>query len=380
VPKRVVYFTDGAVFGGAEQILIGLLGGLDRTHWVPYLVHHREPGMAPLVEQARGLGVVLHEVPRTQGQPSNSRWAHLVDLVRYLRAERPDVFHAHLTWPLACKYGLLAAILARVPAIVATAHCYITVPWRNGVYLQQAISLGVGRYVGVSRTVAEGIRRTLLLPKSKLRVIHNGIAADAFAGQAPVGLRASLTAGTERPVVLCVARLDRGKGHRFLLRAAVQIPQAIFVIAGDGPELGPLQAEARTLGIQERILFLGQRGDIPDLLASCDVFVLPSLNEGLPLSVLEAMAAGRAVVATDAGGTREAITHDETGLLVPPADAAGLSAALRRMIGDPVLAQRLSGAARARVHKDFTTARMVEGNTRVYSELLVASAGRNARG
>ncbi|HEV7666606.1 MAG TPA: glycosyltransferase, partial [Chloroflexota bacterium] len=293
MPDRILYFTDGAAFGGAEEVLLSLLGGLDRSRWEPRLVHHREPAMAPLVDEAQRLNVQRHEVPRTYGAQSGSRWRHLADLVRYIRTEQPTVFHAHLTWPLACKYGLLAAILARVPVIVATSHCYVDVGWRDGVLLQRAIATRVHRFIGVSASVGDGLSRTLRIPNRKMRVVHNGIAVERFKSASASGLRKTLTHDTERPVILCVARLDSGKGHRFLLRAAVHVPDAMFVFAGAGPQLNVLQTEARSLGLEDRTLFLGHRSDVPELLASCDIFVLPSLNEGLPLSVLEAMAASR---------------------------------------------------------------------------------------
>src|SRR5437879_4172599 len=219
MPQRVVYFTDGNTFGGAEQVLLSLIRGLDRTQWEPWLVHHREPGMHPLVEQVRQLEVPLHEIRRTQGISDAPRWRHLLELVGYLRSVRPAVFHAHLTWPLACKYGLLAAVIARVPAIVATLHCYVNVHLREGLYFQQAIAFGVHRYIGVSDSVSDNLRRALRAPRHKVRVIHNGIDIQAFKRKCSDGLRATLTQGTTRRVVLCVARLHSGKGHRFLLRA-----------------------------------------------------------------------------------------------------------------------------------------------------------------
>jgi glycosyltransferase involved in cell wall biosynthesis len=143
-------------------------------------------------------------------------------------------------------------------------------------------------------------------------------------------------------VVLSVARLEAGKGLDVLLRAAAHLPEATFAIAGDGPERVVLEALARALGVDERVRFLGFRNDVEALLAGCDVFVLPSLDEGFPLSVLEAMAACRPVVASDVGGVPEAITHDETGLLVPPGNPDALAAALARLLDDAPTRRRLA--------------------------------------
>ena len=126
------------------------------------------------------------------------------------------------------------------------------------------------------------------------------------------------------------------------------------------------------LGIADRVLLLGHRDDVPALLASCDVFVLPSLYEGLPLSVLEAMASARPVVATDVAGSNEVVRHAESGLLVPPADPRALADAIRRVLSDRVEAERLARAGRARVEREFSVERMVRGVEAVYDQVLAS--------
>src|SRR4029453_11595231 len=150
-------------------------------------------------------------------------------------------------------------------------------------------------------------------------------------------LRAELIAGRPDYVILTPARLHPQKGHEYLLAAAAQIPDATFVLAGDGPLRSELEVRARELGIAGRCLFLGERADVPDLLAAADLFVLPSLFEGLPVSILEAMAAGRPVVATAIGGTDEVVTTEQTGLLVPPRDPVAIAAAIRGLRAEPAL-------------------------------------------
>ncbi len=142
------------------------------------------------------------------------------------------------------------------------------------------------------------------------------------------------------------------------------------MLVGDGPERGALESQVATLGLRDRVQFLGYRPDIPGLLAGCDLFVLPSLYEGLPLSILEAMAAGKPVVATAIGGTDEVIVPDCTGLLVPPGDAPALATAIRTLLADPPLARRLARAGQARVATMFSAAQMVRQVTQVYDELL----------
>jgi glycosyltransferase involved in cell wall biosynthesis len=142
------------------------------------------------------------------------------------------------------------------------------------------------------------------------------------------------------------------------------------VLVGEGRERPGLEAQARALGVAERVRFLGHRDDVPELLAACDVFVLPSRYEGLPLSVLEAMAAAKPVVATAIEGTDEVVLHGETGLLVPPAAPSALAQGIRAVLADRALAARMGQAGRARVCREFSTNRMIDEVTGVYDELL----------
>ena len=207
-------------------------------------------------------------------------------------------------------------------------------------------------------------------PGDKIRVVHNGIDVDRGPVHGDPGLRAVLAGRSDRPLVLTVARLDAQKGYGHLLAAAATVPDAVFVLVGEGRKKATLKRQAHALGIAERVRFLGHRNDVPDLLAACDVFVLPSLYEGLPLSVLEAMAAARPVVATAIDGTTEAVVPGVTGLLVPPADPTRLAGAIRALLEDGALARRMGEEGRARVCREFSLRRMIDGVTGVYDELL----------
>jgi glycosyltransferase involved in cell wall biosynthesis len=173
-----------------------------------------------------------------------------------------------------------------------------------------------------------------------------------------------------RPIVLTVARLDQQKGHTVLFEAIRELPDVLFVLAGDGPERAVLEAKARELGIDDRVVLLGHRSDIRDLLAACDLFVLPSNYEALGLAVLEAMAAGRAVVATAVGGIPEAVLNGVTGVLVRPRDPSALASAIRTLLADPVLAHSMGAAGMSRVQQEFSSATMVQRVTRIYEEAL----------
>lgn len=370
--KTIAYFTESAEFGGAEHALLHLIAGLDRQRWRPVLFHHAGEGLAPLLTVARELDVQLRAVPP---MPLGKQGAARIPLfMRELRDIQPAVFHAHLTWPLACKYGILSAVLARIPAIVATEQLWIDLPYSRSTRLQlRLLATRVGAYIAVSQALANNLIRTFGVPSRKITVIRNAIPADRFTGHSEG--HAAIDAPSHLPIVLTCARLDPQKGLCYLLEAAAHIPDALFVLAGDGPERASLETLAHDLGISRRVRFLGYRQDIPALLACCDLFVLPSLYEGLPLSILEAMAAGKPVVATAIGGTDEAVLHGTTGVLVPPADAAALAGAIQTILAHPVLARAMGTAGKQRVAQQFSVEHMVERTTSVYDWLLNKRAG-----
>jgi glycosyltransferase involved in cell wall biosynthesis len=166
------------------------------------------------------------------------------------------------------------------------------------------------------------------------------------------------------------------KGHSVLLDAISGVPDVTLVLVGDGPEDAALRRQAQRLDIVERVVFLGFRTDIPELLSSCDLFVLPSMLEGLPLSILEAMAAGRAVVATTVGGIPEAVENGITGVLVPPRDPSALAKAIRNLLADPLLASRMGAAGKARVNQHFSVTAMTQRVAQTYLEVLGAKPYR----
>jgi glycosyltransferase involved in cell wall biosynthesis len=362
-------FTDSVGFGGAERAMLTLLEGLDRHRFRPTVVHHGGGGVGRLLEAARALDVELWQVPRMdEGRDGVAR---VPAFAVALRARRPSVFHAHLTWPISCKFALAAAVLARVPAVVATAHAFAEFPVGRSALLQQRVlSRAVGRYIAVSEYLKRRLCATFGWPQSKVAVIFNGVDADRLCLPPDPELRRRLSRDGSRRVLLATARLDPEKGLDVLLRAARRLDGAQVVIAGEGPERPALQALAASLGLGDRVDFLGHREDVPALLACCDAYVLPSRNEAFALGALEAMAAGRPVAASAVGGVGELIDDGRTGLLVAPGDADALAHALRRLLEQPALTERLTRAAAARARERFSAARMVAAVVDIYRELL----------
>ena len=367
-PLTVVHFSDSEAFGGTERALLQLLAGLDRARWRPVLFHPDVAGARQLAQEGAALGVAVRSYARAE--PSWRGSASVPPLARALRRERASVFHAHQTWSLSCRYGIVGATLARVPVRIASAQLFLEMPRLLGIDLQHALlSRCLDCHVAVSRFVASRLHDHFGVPDSKIRVIPNAVDV----GEPPrpdAGLRAELAGDATTPLVLTVARLDAQKGIGHLLDAAVAIPEAVFIVAGDGPDRAALESKAVALGVGARVRFLGHRRDVPALLGIADLFVLPSLYEGLPLSVLEAMAAGVPVVATAAGGTGEVIRDGETGTLAPPGNSHALADGIRSALADRERALRLAAAARQLVEREHSTSAMVAATSRLYGELL----------
>jgi glycosyltransferase involved in cell wall biosynthesis len=274
-----------------------------------------------------------------------------------LRCEAVDVLHTHTHFSLNVL-GRLAGCAAGARVV---AHMHIANVYRSGPsrWVQLALDDATVRLCAAILTVSYATRDALVrqgYPLRRVEVIHNGIALSAIeAPPRPTDLP------PHAPLLVLVGRLARVKGQHQLITALALLEDAdaVVVLAGKDIEAGgayraALERRAEELGVRERVVFTGYRDDVRALLAAAAVVVLPSEIEGLPLVVLEAMAAGRPVVATAVGGTPELVAAGETGLLVRPGDAQALAAALDSLLRDPERRERMGAAARHRVERDFS--------------------------
>jgi starch synthase (maltosyl-transferring) len=369
VARSIFFYTDSRVLGGAEDAMFMLLAGLDRGAWEPTLLLEEAFGTEPLRERAAALGVPVFDVAPMPLGLAGARRAF--GLRRALRRHRPDVFHAHMSSPVACKWGLGAAVAARVPAVLGTVQVISAgyVPDRSTLLQLRLLARGVDRHIAVSAAIAAELADGYGWPAERITVVRNAVELDRFGDPAPPGLRAELGAA-DAPLVLTAARLDSQKGLPVLLEAAARLPGAVFALAGEGPEEAALRHLAERLGVADRVHFLGRRDDIPSLLAACDVFALPSLYEGSSLALLEAMAAQRAVVSSAIPGTDELIEDGRTGLLVPPGDPETLAAALARLLDDTGLRESLAAAGRERAEREFGSTAAARRVAAIYDEVL----------
>jgi glycosyltransferase involved in cell wall biosynthesis len=273
--------------------------------------------------------------------------ASVRELVAILRRLRPRIAHAMDVWPQA----VVAARLARVPRVLVTHHTP-ELPRRDNLAGRVWQRLGWLARPEVIYTSEADRQRDGRRPS---HVIPLGIELDRFDGARPA-------LPPDGPRVGNVARLAPQKDHRTLIEAARLVPEAEFVIVGDGELREELERAAEGL----RVRFLGARDDVPELLASFDVFAFPSRFEGLCLAVIEAQAAGVPVVATPVGGIRETVVDGETGLLVPPGDPAALAAGIRRLLEDRPAAKAMAAEAKRRVRERYSVERIVDETLRLY--------------
>jgi sugar transferase (PEP-CTERM/EpsH1 system associated) len=314
--------------------------------------------------------VSLFELRRRAGNDP----ALVRSLYRLFRRERPDIVHTH-AWGTLVE-GLVAARVAGVPAVVHGEHGTLQLRAHQR-FVQRHAWASVDRLLSVSSRLAERIARETAFPRERIRVIRNGVDLRRFGRVTREAARAALGLPADARMALAVGRLVAVKDHLTLLDAVNQLHRqgldVTVVLAGEGP-LQPLLAErASSLGIANRVHFLGHRSDVDVVLAAADMFVQSSTSEGLSNTILEAMASALPVVATRVGGADEMVQDGLTGLLVPPSSAGDLAAAMATLLADPTRARALGESGRGRVESEFSLEAMIRRYEELYVELVQAS-------
>lgn len=352
---RLTVFTDAHEVGGAEISLGNLLAALDPGIDVRVMGTH--PEVIDRVAAARSNTATI----RTPDVRGLRDVAAILATRRAIAADRPDILHASLSAPWACRYALLAA--ATVPGVrtVAVEQLVLPMPTARVRLLKRVTSRRLAAHVAVGTASARAVEHDTGLRPGSVRTIHNGVPDRTVPAPTP---------GSPHPSIVTLARLDAVKGLDVLVRAVASIPGLHATVVGRGPEREWLEREAVALEVADRFVLAGWREDPMAALADADLFVLPSRAEGLPLSIAEAMLARRAVVATDVGSVREIVEHEVTGLLVAPDDAAGLAAAIRRLLDDPARRSAIVDRARTRAAETFTAAAMARRYEALYTEVL----------
>lgn len=390
--QRVVFYTNTQTIGGAEQVLYQIATRIDRARWIPRVALPEVATLDPWANRVSAEGVEVDRLPIGGDGPFHRRF---LATLSYLRHLKPDILHLNRSLGSSWQ-GIVAGIAAGVRRIVVHEHFF-------GYFTGAADSLGGHRAVPtvparfwppknlhvalliLSRRVSAALAHQIIVPShvarevslkkyrypaARTHTIHTGIDCGRFRLGPPDQEAARRELGIRRdvPVLLCVGRLEREKGQHILLQAMPFIrreaPGTVLLLAGDGRSRAELEEMSRELRHAGAVRFLGWREDIPRLLSVCDLSVVPSLWENFPVSILEAMAVGRAVVASRVGGVPEAVVHGETGVLVPAGDPEALASAIVQLLAHPEKRRAMGEAGKRRVEQRFSLSQML---SRIYA-------------
>ena len=379
--RRVFFLVDSFEIGGTETQAVELALRLDPARYAVTLGCLQMRG--PLLAKLEGSTVSVMEWNARGGVNSPRGLYQILRLARFLRREGFDVVHAHDLW--SNLLAIPAARLAGTPVSISSrrdlAHLAWYTPQRRK-FLRYLQSLSSAVLVNSGQIRDQLIHEDGFRPES-IRVVHNGIDVNHF--RRLVRQRGQLFPGLEdRTLIVCTGNMHTDvKGHPTLIEAArsmcAKFPQIKFVLIGGGEKRSEFQSKVSELGLDPNFLFLGSRQNVSEILACCDIAVLPSQAEGFSNALLEYMAIGLPTVATDVGGNPEVIENGITGLLVRPSDPTALAAAISSLLENPHFAAQLGAAGRERVRRHFDFAQLTSNVDALYTELLKAHRPNRTR-
>ena len=364
---RILHINPEMAWGGGENQLHYLMSALKQRGHVQTLVC--QPGSI-LSTRFTQEGYPIETI-RMRNELSIAGMKHIRKIFR----KGPfDVVHFHTA--RAHMLGAIATCTSAPPIRIATRR----MEHRTGGLLKALILYN--RLTDTTVAISQAVRDALLQAGTrhhKVRIIPDGVDISLFENNDPQPWRQKLGIDEKAPVIGFIGSLIRKKGIEFLLRAGPPIlekhPSCRFLVVGEGHLQSDLEQLVTNLGMTDSVIFTGRQTDIPGILAAMDVFVLPSLQEGLGVSALEAMAAEKPIVASRVGGLPESVVHGETGFLVKPEDADELAGSLLRLLGDPDLCRRFGLAGKKRVATHFSSNQMALQYEALYWELLCAKKG-----
>ena len=364
-PVNVLRVVIGLNQGGVQQGVLNLCRSVpaERFRLIACAIENGG-AIAKEIEQL-GVEVIILGFKR---QP----WKTIRALVRVMREKNIHILHASSYHP--SLYARIAAIIAGVPVRISYEHVVFDNRRPVRIFLNRILAGSTHAFTAVGEAVAAQVRDWYSYDKKKVRVIHNGVDVDRFK---PVldrdAAKISLGLDPHRPVVSLVSRLDEEKGHRFLFEAAKKVAlswDVQWLVVGTGRGEAAIKEQAKKNGVDGLITFLGMRRDVPEILSATDIFAFPTLQEGFPNSLIEAMSSGCAVIASDFPGNLEVAKNGHNALIVPMGDSSKLADAILALLSEPRLAQRLSKQARLDIKEEFSLEAYARKMTGLYQALL----------
>jgi glycosyltransferase involved in cell wall biosynthesis len=377
---RVALFVNSIAMGGVEEHVRQIVTGLRVRGATALLVCPEVSDIDPLAEAVEHAGVRVVRLSLSRDLGLWSCLTRFWQFIWLLRSARLHVLHIHLTGYSGGRWAVLGAKLARVPATICTIHIAPKVRERWSIrFERQLMNQVVDCFIAVSQASKRQLIDYAGVSAQKTVAIPNAVELSRYqniAAASRAETRRQFGIPEDARVLGTLARLDTQKGLTYLIAALptvlTRFPSVHVLLVGDGPLRSSLHAQARELGVDRRVHFAGQQRDVRRFLAAFDIFVLPSLFEGLPLSILEAMAIGLPVIATRVDGTPEATEDGITGYLVPPADSTALASSLIQALANPAVVAAMASEARARSQL-FSLDALLDRLWTAYSGVLRAS-------
>lgn len=366
---NILHIYQNSKIGGVQQQLLGLLKAYNRELFHPIfccLGPKEEMG-----KETEEIGIDFIHLNRSRYNRFSP--GIILDLHKLMKKKQIHVVRTHRY--RSNLYGRLAALLAGVPAIIASVHDnYRTDKRPARRVINRILSKITDKIVAVSEDIKKDIIRYDKVDPSKIEVIPNGIDVERFNPKNTTDIRKEFSLEESDIIIGFVGRIVPAKGLEYLLDAFPYVKEEFksikLLIVGEGSLVEELKEKAKKNSIFDNIIFTGRRRDIPEILSGINIFVMPSIAEGLPNALLEAMAMGKPIVATEVGGIPEVIKNRFNGILVPPRDTRALATAMKELIGNAQVAAKMGQAARDLVQDNFTIKAIAQKWQSLYLSIL----------
>lgn len=366
---KILLYTDTPLFGGAEKQLISLAKNLNKSKFEPIIVCRHLETLQLLIDEANQLKIKTYLI----NSKSKHSLSNLTEFNKIIKTEKPDLIHVQAWNPMAGKFAIMAARQKKIPLIV-TEHDPFPLNWPKSIYKKWA-NQKVAKMITVSHANQKMLEEIYPEMIGRLTTIHNGIEKFASINESKRQQirREIFKAGPETKVILGVGTLHERKGFKYLIGAYAKIHKDFsnsrLVIVGEGPERNSLENLIKNLSLSDKVFLIGQRDDVPDLMQSANLMVLPSLKEAFGLVLIEAMHAGLPIIASQVGGIPEIIMDQKNGILIEPANKNSLVKALNKLLSKDELAKQLSKNGLEH-WKNFSASQMAEKTGQIYQEIL----------
>lgn len=374
--KRILLYTDTPLAGGAEIQMFLLTKFLDKDKFTPIIALSNNEPLDKLVENFDKEGIKVIRI----NAKSKHNPVHYLSLKRIIAEEKIDILHLNLWNPASCRYGFLAGKSTNIPMIVTEHDPFELTGFKNA-FKKYGLK-NVSKIVTVSLENQKLLKKLFPEHKEKIEVIQNGIDIDwwqsqtlRFTEQQRHEIKTEIFSTNEDTlIIISVAELHERKGLKYLIKAISEVkekyPNIKLVIIGEGPDRKNLENLIEDLKLEDHVTLLGRRKEIPKLLKSSNIFVLPSRREAFGLVNLEAMITPLPVIASKVGGIPEIVKDDETGILVTPENEKELAQALRTLIADSSLREKMAGNGFLRVKENFSAQKMAKEYEKLYADIL----------